>query len=111
MRNREVLGWRDYVARVIGDDRQVDVAARTGIDQTTISRWLSSSSSEPPRLSPHSVAAFARGYGQNVLEAYVVAGFLTPEETGITVPTLIDLTKVSAKDLAAEIRRRLLEAG
>lgn len=108
-RVRTELGWRDYVTRVIGEDRQVDVAQRTGIDQTTISRWLSHRPNEaPPRISPQSAAAFARGYGRPVLEAFVIAGFMTTEEAGITEPLTFDLSTVSNRDLAAEIRRRLL---
>lgn len=93
--------------RVIGDDRQVDVAHKTGIDQTTISRWLNSEG-HSQRVTPQGVAAFARGYGRSVLEAFVVAGFLTAEEAGITYPLTIDLSTISNKELAAEVKRRLL---
>lgn len=66
--------WSDYVRSVIGDDRQIDAAGKTGLDQTTISRWLNGAQAGLPE----NVARFARGYGRDVLEAYLVAGFITP---------------------------------
>jgi transcriptional regulator with XRE-family HTH domain len=105
------MSWGDYVAKVIGADRQSDVARKTGIDQTTISRWLSRSPRSERRISSQSVAAFARGYGRPVLEAFVAAEFLSPEEAGLKIDpkTLVvtDLTKVDADDLVKELRRRM----
>lgn len=105
--------WREYVLRVIGDDRQVDVSRKTGIDQSTISRWLKDDDSADRRVSiaPPAVRAFAHGYGQQVLEAFVVAGFLTTEEAGMKMPVIVDLSRVPATALAAEVRRRLLATG
>lgn len=100
------MEWRLYIQQVIGSDRQIDVARKTGVDQTTISRWLSAEQ-DAPRLSSQAVAAFARGYGRPVLEAFVVAGFLTPEEAGMPVDPVVDLTKVEVGDLVAELNRRL----
>src|SRR4051812_31925415 len=60
--------WSAYVrAHMDPDERQVDVAHRSGIDQTTVSRWLNGG----PRsvISSQSVARFARAHGRPVLEA------------------------------------------
>lgn len=100
------MTWDEYVRRVIGDDRQVDVAQKTGIDQTTISRWLSSDPAKSRRLSSQSVAAFARGYGLSVIEAFVVAGFLTPDEAGMK-SGLPDLSKLTKRELIDELDRRM----
>lgn len=99
------MQWIEYVRRVIGDDRQVDVARKTGIDQTTISRWLSSEGTETKRISSQSVAAFARGYGLPVLEAFVIAGFLTEEEAGVQVVEA-QLDTIPAETLLSELLRR-----
>jgi len=101
------MQWKSYVQQVIGSDRQVDVARKTGVDQTTISRWLSTTEEAAPRMSSRAVAAFARGYQRPVLEAFVAAGFLTPEEAGMPAEPMVDLTKIDVSDLVAELNRRL----
>lgn len=101
--------WREYVAQVIGTDRQMQVARRTGVDQTTISRWLSPNPTTL-NITPRAVATFARGYGVPVLQAFVVAGFLTEEEADLkeVMPMQPSLSLVAARDLAAELHRRFL---
>lgn len=100
------MQWSQYVHRVIGTDRQVDVARKTGIDQTTISRWLNPEVGQSRRISSQAVAAFARGYDRPVLEAFVVAGFLTEEEAGLRVVEK-DLGAIDTAVLAREVARRL----
>lgn len=99
------MQWSEFVRDVIGDDRQIDVAKKTGIDQTTISRWLNPEIGTTRRISSQSVAAFARGYGVPVLYAFVVAGFLDEEEAGVKVvePKLAD---VSTAAMLRELMRR-----
>lgn len=107
---KRALGWSEYVALVVGTDRQTDAAHKTGIDQTTISRWLKPETSSMRRTS-QSVRAFARGYGRPVLEAFVVAGFLTEDEAGVQIDTALpDLGSVASHDLIAELDRRLNSA-
>lgn len=101
------MQWSEYVTRVVGRDRQVEVARKTGIDQTTISRWLNPVEGRGRRISSQAVAAFARGYGIPVLEAFVVAGFLTEEEAGMTPTAPPALTDVTKDELIAELDRRL----
>lgn len=101
------MQWSEYVARIVGRDRQVEVARKTGIDQTTISRWLNPDDGRGRRISSQAVAAFARGYGRPVLEAFVVAGFLTEEEAGMTPIAPPELTDVASSELIAELDRRL----
>jgi len=106
MGNKTVrLTWAEYVNWVVGDDRQVEISAKTGIDQGTISRWRKE---EPQAVSARSARAFALGYNRPVLEAFVVAEFLTEAEAGVRPPGRPDLTVVSNERLAAEVRRRLL---
>lgn len=98
------MDWRSYVRNTVGNDRQVDIARRTDIDQTTISRWLTG---VPRGLSPASVTKFARGYGAPVLEAFVAAGLLTDADIVERVPRLDDFT---IAELLAEIARRTEQA-
>lgn len=101
------MNWSKYVKQTIGNDRQVDVARKTGIDQTTISRWLNPDESTTRRISSAAVSAFARGYNRPVLEAFVVAGFLTSAEAGVTVVETTNLADIPSDELIAEINRRL----
>lgn len=73
------MTWPEYVRRVSRGDNQVAIEARTSIDQGTVSRWLRGKTTP----SPAQAAKFAQSYEGNVLEAFVEAGFLTPEEAGI----------------------------
>lgn len=99
------MQWSDWVRQVIGDDRQVEVARKTGIDQTTISRWLNPEEGTTRRISSQNVAAFARGYGHSVLFAFVVAGFLTEEEAGVQIVEPA-LAEVPEEQLLVELLRR-----
>lgn len=101
------MDWTTYVRRVVGTDTQTQVAAKTGINQTTISRWLNPDAAEGRRLSSQAVAAFARGYDRKVVEAFVVAGFLTPAEANMTTSEPVDLSEVPRDELLAEIQRRM----
>lgn len=99
------MDWSTYVKHVVGDDRQTEVARRTGIDQTTISRWLRPGS-DAARISSQNVAKFARGYDRPVLEAFVVAGFLTADEADLKGQPL-ELAQVNSAELIAELQRRI----
>lgn len=94
------MTWWEYVQRIAETHSPSEISRRTGIGQSSIGRWDSSS----PK--PESVAAFARAYGRPVLEAFVRAGFLTEEEAQMTeVPS--DLSKVELEDLLTEALRRV----
>lgn len=104
------MEWHEYVRQVMGNDRQVDAAARTGLDQATISRWLHPATSLARRTS-QSVRAFALGYEQSVLQAFVVAGFLTAEEAGTPAIPVVNVREVIAHApahmLFEDLNRRL----
>lgn len=101
------MDWHEYVKQVVGNDRQTEVARKTGIDQTTISRWLRPEQGGTARISSQSVAKFARGYGKSVLQAFVVAGFLTPEEAGMQAEAPVDVSSIGDDALMQEVQRRL----
>lgn len=76
--------WSAYVRAVSPRaERQEDIAAKIGVKQATVSRWLTGKS-VPDEGAP--VAAFAKAYGRNVLEAFVAAGLLTEEDAGRGLP-------------------------
>lgn len=80
MHSEEPSGWADYVLRHKGGDRQIDVAQKTGIKQSTISRWLGA---VPPQPSAPHVVAFARAYGVPPVQALVAAGVISPDEAAV----------------------------
>lgn len=71
--------WSEYVVRVAGTDVSTAIADRTGVSQPTISRWLKADK----KPSAGHAAKFALTYGVDVLETFVAAGLLTPEEAGL----------------------------
>lgn len=97
------MDWTAYVRRTIGDDKQIEVKRRTGIDQTTISRWLHG---QTTAVTPKSVTAFAHGYGLPVLEAFVEAGLLSPDDVKVRPMTRPALRRLSDDVLLDELARR-----
>lgn len=100
--------WWRYVVTVTGNATQKDIAAATGIDQSSISRWQSGTNT--PRA--EAVVTFARTYRRSPVEALVAADYLSSEDAGVVEMTTLtgDLTRVSIDSLLGEIRRRVLAA-
>jgi transcriptional regulator with XRE-family HTH domain len=100
--------WWRYVMTVTGDAAQKEIAAATGIDQSSISRWQRGTNT--PRA--EAVVALARAYGRSPVEALVAAGYLSATELGVVEMTTLtgDLSGASIDSLLSEIRRRVLAA-
>jgi transcriptional regulator with XRE-family HTH domain len=100
--------WWQYVVTVTGNAAQKDIAAATGIDQSSISRWQRGTNT--PRAD--AVVALARAYGRSPVEALVAAGYLSSSELGVVELTTLtgDLTGAAIDSLLSEIRRRMLAA-
>lgn len=99
-----VMSWWDYVERVANTTRQRDIQDRTGIDASNFSRWKTG---QTPR--PVLVAQFARAYDRPVLEAFVAAGFLTPEEAAERPTAPPSLAQLTDDQLLDEVRARMSE--
>lgn len=108
--------WWDYVSRIAGPDAtQKDIAERTGIEQSSISRW------KLRKNTPHAEAAvrFARSYGESPIAALIAARYLNPDEAGGVVEIVATATSELStselvgqlRDLFDELRRRLPEVG
>lgn len=100
--------WSEYVARISGDDQGRDFEDKTGLDGSTLSRWKKG---DAGGLRADKVTAFARGYHVPVLEAFIAAGFLTPEEAEERPTAAPAINSLSDDQLVDEIRRRLRERG
>lgn len=71
--------WSDYVRRIAGGLNQLEIAAKTGLAQTNIGRWMRGEHVIPKA---ESVVAFARAFNEPPVEALVAAGYITAEEAG-----------------------------
>lgn len=72
----EPTAWARYVAYVARTANTSEIAKTTGINQSTVYRWLNDGS-EPK---PAHAARVAQVYGDHVLRAFVAAGWITEEQ-------------------------------
>lgn len=94
--------WADYTRRITAGATQAEIAARTGIEQSSISRWRQGRNTPRAEL----VVAFARSYERNPVEALIVAGYLDRNEVGGVIELETSLSAVSTDQLLDEIGRR-----
>jgi transcriptional regulator with XRE-family HTH domain len=104
--------WWDYVTRIAGRDAtQKDISERTGIEQSSISRWKLSKNTPSADL----VVRFARSYGQPPVAALIAARYLDVDEVNGAVEIVSAPTSeisngelvVQIRDLFSELRRRI----
>ncbi|WP_225754689.1 helix-turn-helix transcriptional regulator [Actinotalea sp. Marseille-Q4924] len=96
------MTWWQYVERVSSGAAQGDIAQAAGVSGPTVSRWRSGKQG----VDPGPAARFARAYGRPVLEAFVAAGFLTPEEAKAKV-LINDPQDLTDEELLELLRSRL----
>jgi transcriptional regulator with XRE-family HTH domain len=93
--------WWKYVESVTGCASQDRIAQHTGIEPSSVWRWINSRN----RPKAENVITFARAYHRRPVEALIAAGYLDPSEA-IGVDE-VALRELSADELIAELRRRL----
>lgn len=93
----------DWYRRTIGTDSHNAVAARAGVNQSTITRQL-----RDGRLGYDLIVPIARAYGADPIEGLIVAGLITQDDIDMHTPraTLVEATD---KEIADEVWRRLVE--
>ena len=103
----ETLSWADYLRAIADSAVGAHIAAKTGIAESTVSRWLSNTN--PPK--PRQAVAVARAYGTNPIDALVAAGYLDPGDvqTAHERPRMLQLRDFSEVELAEEMLRRIVE--
>jgi transcriptional regulator with XRE-family HTH domain len=98
--------WPLYLSAITDGQPGARIAERTGLPESTISRWLSDKAE--PR--PKQVVAVARAYGQNPVEALIAAGYLGEGEIDVpSKPTDLSLRAFTTLALSKEMVRRLEE--
>ena len=95
--------WADYMRRIAAGDTQSEITARTGIEQSSISRWYQGRNT--PRA--EFAVAFARAYRRNPVEALIVAGYLKQDEAGGVIELETSLSAVPTGHLLDALRRRI----
>src|SRR4051794_7186526 len=95
--------WARYARDLTSDEPQGSVGRKEGINGSTVHRWRNGSG--PGRHAE--VAALAVAYDANVLEAFVAAGYLTPEQAGVPPKAPPDWATVSNEELLEQIAVRL----
>ena len=95
--------WRPYVERHTKGLTQAEVAERTGLGQTAISRWLREDTNAPRA---EYVVAFARGFNLNPVEALIVAGYVTADEAGTATEGRTPIADYPDMELLEELRQR-----
>lgn len=94
------MTWWEYVTRIGGDNQSV-IARKIGLSTATVSRWRKSAPT------PENVGLFAKKFEQPVLEAFIAAGFLTPEEAGERPRQAPSLDELDDSELLDEVARRM----
>ena len=97
--------WWEFVQRVSVGASNKDIAERTGLHASAISRW--NRHGEQPTA--QSVIAFARAYDRPAIEALIAAGYLTDQDLVImgAVPLVRSISDVPNIELVAEMTRRM----
>ena len=96
--------WETYVRRCIGDSSAKEVAARTGISESTVGNWLRGERFTRPDL--WRVRDFARVFGCPVPQALIAAGF-DESYFATGMPMKPDPSTLTADELLTELRRRI----
>lgn len=89
--------------RVAGGETQAEIAARTGIEQSSISRWHQGRNTPRAELA----VAFARAYQRSPVEALIVAGYLNRDEVGGVIELETSLSAVPTSHLLDALSRRI----
>ncbi|WP_410652075.1 helix-turn-helix domain-containing protein [Amycolatopsis sp. cmx-4-54] len=81
--------------------KKADLARASGIAESRLSRWMTGGAP-----SVDNARAVAEAFGRSLLEVLVAAGIITPEESRAKTVHL-DVTKLTNRELVAEMERRL----
>lgn len=101
------LNWLEYLNRLPGSPRDIQIAQAASIAPSTVSRWRGG---QDPR--PAHAVAVARAYGLHPFGALSAAGYLTDDEmasllNGTPIAELMSLDDFSTLTLAQEVARRV----
>jgi transcriptional regulator with XRE-family HTH domain len=97
--------WPEYLRRITGGQTQSQIAERVGVGRLSVCHWLHGKT----RPKPETAMAVARVYDRSPIEALLATGYLDPAEVRLPVDSRPSPQDLPADEVAAEVRRRLLE--
>lgn len=97
--------WPEYLRRISAGQTQTQIAERIGVGRLSVCHWMQGKT----RPKPETVIAAARVFGRSPIEALLAAGYLNPAEVRLPVDTRPSPQDMPAEEVAAEVRRRLVE--
>lgn len=100
------MEWWDYVQHVTGGIPNAHIAEAIDITAPSVGRWRRGSKPDPQQA-----ATFARVYKRPVLEAFLAAGFLTPEEAQQRPSAAPSLAELTDDELLVEVAHRMRRGG
>lgn len=98
------MDWSEYVTTLVDGRNQTEIAAKCGVHQTTISRWMRGKGGKP---TVETAVAFARACDANPLEALAVLDVIKVDDVVPVVHMRPSARELSDADLVAELKRRL----
>ncbi|QFP96653.1 transcriptional regulator [Gordonia phage Denise] len=101
MPGTQLTDWIDAKARAKGTTASA-AAAAAGLNKATVSKWRNGQSPDPV-----AVRAIAAALDAPALEAFVAAGFLTPDDTNRIVEVERPIASIDNDKLASEVARRI----
>ena len=96
--------WPEYLRRITGGQTQAQIAERVGIGRLSVCNWLHGKT----RPKAETAIAVARVYQRPPIEALLAADYLESGEIDVPIDVQTSPSALSAGDLAAEVRRRLI---
>ena len=96
--------WPEYLRRIAAGQTQSQIAARIGIGRLSVCNWLHGKT----RPKAETVIMVARVFSRSPIEALLAAAYLSADEVRLPIEVRVSPRDLSAEDLAAEVRRRLV---
>lgn len=101
------ITWPTYLSAISDNAPGARIAERTGIPDSTVSRWFSGKAK--PR--PDQVVTVARAYGLSPLQGLIAAGYLQEGDVETAEPRRLAIRDFTDLELAEETLRRIREGG
>ncbi|MGV0993173.1 MAG: helix-turn-helix domain-containing protein [Mycobacterium sp.] len=96
--------WPEYLRRIAGSRTQSQIAEQIGIGRLSVCNWLHGKT----RPKAETVIMVARVFQRSPIEALLAAAYLETGELDRPIEIRVSPGELSAIDLAAEVRRRLI---
>ena len=96
--------WPEYLRRIAGAQTQAQIAEQIGIGRLSVCNWLHGKT----RPKAETVIMVARVFRRSPIEALLAAAYLDIAELDRPIEIRVSPSELTAEDLAAEVRRRLV---